>query len=64
VSATGIAGPGGATPGKPVGLVHFGLAQNGRPVMSHAQIFPGDRAEVRRAAVLYALSLLETAAKG
>ena len=62
VSATGIAGPGGATPGKPVGLVHFGLARRAGPVTAHAQVFPGNRAEVRRAAVRYALSLLETAA--
>jgi nicotinamide-nucleotide amidase len=62
VSATGIAGPGGATPGKPVGLVHFGLARRGGPVTAHAQIFPGDRTAVRRSAVLYALSLLEDAA--
>jgi len=62
VSATGIAGPGGATPGKPVGLVHFGLARRNGLVSSHAQIFPGDRAAVRRAAVRYALSLLEQAA--
>jgi len=62
VSATGIAGPGGATPGKPVGLVHFGLARRNGPVASQAQIFLGDRAAVRRAAVRYALSLLEEAA--
>jgi nicotinamide-nucleotide amidase len=61
VSATGIAGPGGATPGKPVGLVHFGLARRGGAVTAHVQIFPGDRAGVRRAAVRYALSLLEDA---
>ena len=61
VSATGIAGPGGATPGKPVGLVHFGLARRVGPVTAHVQTFPGDRAAVRRAAVRYALSLLEDA---
>jgi len=61
VSATGIAGPGGATPGKPVGLVHFGLAQRSGPVTAHAQIFSGDRAEVRRQAVRYALALLDDA---
>ena len=59
VSTTGIAGPGGATPGKPVGLVHFGLARRDGPVESHAEIFPGDRAAVRLASVRYALALLE-----
>jgi nicotinamide-nucleotide amidase len=62
ISATGIAGPSGATPGKPVGLVHFGLARRGGPVGSHAEIFPGDRDAVRRAAVLRALALLSDAA--
>ena len=62
VAVTGIAGPGGATPGKPVGLVHFGLARRDGPVTTHAQIFPGNRAEGRRAAVRHALSLLEAAA--
>jgi nicotinamide-nucleotide amidase len=62
ISATGIAGPGGATPGKPVGLVHFGVAFRGRKVESYAEIFPGDRDAVRRAAVLRALELLRAAA--
>lgn len=62
VSTTGIAGPGGATPGKPVGLVHFGLAWRGRPVESHAEVFPGDRDAVRHGAVRKALALLLAAA--
>jgi nicotinamide-nucleotide amidase len=62
ISATGIAGPDGATPDKPVGLVHFGLARRDGPVESHAEIFPGDRDAVRRAAVLRALALLSDAA--
>jgi len=61
ISATGIAGPGGAAPGKPVGLVHFGLACRGGSVESHAEIFPGDRGAVRRAAVLRALAMLRGA---
>jgi nicotinamide-nucleotide amidase len=62
VSVTGIAGPGGATPGKPVGLVHFGLVRRGAPVETRAEIFPGDRTAIRRATVLRALAMLEAAA--
>jgi nicotinamide-nucleotide amidase len=58
ISATGIAGPGGATPGKPVGLVHFGLARRDGPTTTHVEIFPGDRGTVRRTAVHRALLLL------
>jgi nicotinamide-nucleotide amidase len=61
ISATGIAGPGGATPGKPVGLVHFGLARRDGKSTCHAEIFPGDRAAIRRGAVLRALALLREA---
>ena len=57
VSVTGIAGPGGAEPGKPVGTVWMGLAtaRGSRTVLNE---FPGDRAEVRRAAVERAVELL------
>lgn len=58
VSTTGIAGPGGATPGKPVGMVCFGFAmRNADGITSHArtEVFSGDRARVRRASVEYAL---------
>jgi len=61
VSVTGIAGPGGGSADKPVGLVHFGVARRGRlPLTSH-EIFPGDRAGIRRATVLHALALLAAA---
>ena len=57
VSVTGIAGPGGAEPGKPVGTVWLGLATPGgaRSLLCR---FGGDRAEVRRQAVRRALALL------
>lgn len=61
VSCTGIAGPGGATPGKPVGLVHLAVARPGRPTMHAAEIFPGDRAAVRAATVDRALAMLRAA---
>jgi len=59
VSITGIAGPGGATPDKPVGLVHFGAASRGGQRL-HRERRYGDigRAEVRRASVIEALELL------
>ena len=60
VSVTGIAGPGGGTAEKPVGLVWFGLfAPSG--VSTERQIFPGDRAAVRRATVLHALEMVRSA---
>ena len=64
VAITGIAGPGGATATKPVGLVHFGLALRGKPTR-HVERRYGDlgRAAVRNAAVEDALALLETAAR-
>lgn len=57
VSVTGIAGPGGAEPGKPVGTVWLGLATPGRTIARH-MLFEGGRAEVRRSAVAEAVRLL------
>ena len=59
VSVTGIAGPGGGTPMKPVGLVHFGAARNGRSILHEMQLF-GDigREEIRMKAVETALNLV------
>lgn len=62
VGITGIAGPGGATATKPVGLVHFGLARKGAATV-HLERRYGDlgRETVRRRAVADALGLLEQA---
>jgi nicotinamide-nucleotide amidase len=57
IAVTGIAGPGGATPTKPVGLVHMALALRDRPTLHAKEIFPGDRAAVRLATVDAALAL-------
>jgi len=61
LSTTGIAGPGGATPGKPVGMVCFGFAWRDAGAIASAaetQVFAGDRSAVRQAAVAYALQEL------
>lgn len=63
VSLTGIAGPGGGSDEKPVGLVWFGLADK-TGVRTEKAIFPGDREEVRRRAVVHALGMLTVAAAG
>jgi nicotinamide-nucleotide amidase len=56
LATTGIAGPGGAEPGKPVGLVHLALAWAGGESHQHT-IYPGDRAAVIAAATRDALAL-------
>ena len=58
VSVTGIAGPGGATPGKPLGLVYLGLCRRAAPPRHLRGIFQGDRQAVRQAATATALDLL------
>lgn len=60
VAVSGIAGPDGGTPEKPVGWVWFGWAERDKPVRTKGQHFPGDRDTVRRASVSVALhGLLE-----
>jgi nicotinamide-nucleotide amidase len=60
VSITGVAGPGGGTVAKPVGLVHFACAQRNGATLHREERF-GDigRAGVRTASVEVALELLE-----
>lgn len=58
VAVTGIAGPGGGTPDKPVGLVYFGLARRGGTLRAEHHIFSGDRGAVRRATVERALEMV------
>lgn len=58
VSTTGIAGPGGATPGKPVGMVCFGFAtrtRSGWTTRAETRVFEGDRQAVRLASVRFVL---------
>jgi nicotinamide-nucleotide amidase len=58
VAITGIAGPGGGSAGKPVGLVYFATAAHGSVVIEKMQFGDLGRSQVRRQAVKTALSLL------
>lgn len=55
VAVTGIAGPGGGSAEKPVGLVWFGLAERGGGISALSRIFSGDRDHVRAETVRIAL---------
>jgi nicotinamide-nucleotide amidase len=57
VAVTGVAGPSGGSPEKPVGTVWFGWSVDGR-VRTERRRFDGDRASVRAATVHYALQTL------
>ena len=63
IAVSGIAGPSGAVPGKPVGTVWFALAQklaDRLECQGHLIQFDGDRDAVRRQSVEYALNLLRS----
>ncbi|MEE9194506.1 MAG: CinA family protein [Alphaproteobacteria bacterium] len=57
-SITGIAGPGGATPAKPLGLVHLASIRRGGEMVHERHVFSGSRSEVRLAAVTAAIEIL------
>ena len=56
LAISGIAGPDGGSPGKPVGMVWFAWAVSGRTTTSCCQHFDGDRAQVRELAIQTALA--------
>lgn len=58
LAITGIAGPGGGTPAKPVGTVWFGIGRCGAGTRSETVHFIGDRTAVRRQSVAHALRCL------
>ena len=58
VSVTGVAGPGGGSAEKPVGLVWIGCARRGRATAAERHVFGGDRTAVRAQTVARALSLM------
>jgi len=59
ISATGIAGPGGGTPDKPVGLVYLGVAVKNKDSYALKNNFTGDRGQVRLQTVETALKVLK-----
>ena len=63
VSVTGVAGPGGGTLDKPVGLVHFAAVLAGHEPIAERHVFPGDRDGIRRLTVLTALAMLSSLAE-
>ena len=63
VAVTGIAGPGGATPEKPVGLVYIAVADGPRVIVTR-NLFKGDRQSIRRQTVEEAIGLLKDLAEG
>jgi nicotinamide-nucleotide amidase len=63
ISVIGIAGPGGGSAVKPVGLVIFGLAHRNGPSRTEHRVFDGDRSAVRQAAVHMALGMLAAEAR-
>jgi PncC family amidohydrolase len=63
LSISGIAGPGGGTPEKPVGLVYFGLSSADRTWTDH-QIFEGDRLSVKQQSADHILTMLEDYLEG
>jgi nicotinamide-nucleotide amidase len=59
VAVTGVAGPGGGSSEKPVGLVYVAGARRGRPPIVERHLFDGDRSAVRHQTVLAAFTVLE-----
>jgi len=64
VSVTGVAGPGGGSTEKPVGLVCFGRAVRNGATACYRQDFKGDRAAIRAQAVRFALTLFANPPNG
>jgi nicotinamide-nucleotide amidase len=58
LAITGIAGPGGGTPTKPVGTVWFGWAGINFETAANKQLFQGNRTEIRQQSIHYALENL------
>jgi nicotinamide-nucleotide amidase len=58
VAVTGIAGPTGGSPDKPVGLVHLAVARREGAIRHRREVFSGNRADVREQTVAMALEMI------
>jgi nicotinamide-nucleotide amidase len=58
LSVTGIAGPGGGSAEKPVGLVHFAIQRRGGAARTDQKIFSGDRQNIRQMAQIHGLNMI------
>ncbi len=58
VSVTGVAGPGGGSEEKPVGLVHMAVVREGGSALHEQHVFPGDRSDIRDQTVMAAFNLI------
>lgn len=63
IAVTGVAGPGGGTADKPVGLVWFGLA-GPAGIFAEKHVFTGDRTAIRMATVRHAVTMLRAQLAG
>lgn len=64
VAITGVAGPGGGTPDKPVGTVWFCVKLSGGPAVTRCVRVPGERADVRERSTTVAMHLLRRVLRG
>ena len=64
IAVTGVAGPGGGTETKPVGLVHFGCASRSGGTGAAHHVFDGDRSAIRLATVRAALAMIRERVEG
>ena len=62
VAVTGIAGPGGGSDEKPVGLVYIACARKGMKTIIEKNFFEGDREAIREQTVLRALKMIQAQA--
>lgn len=58
IAITGIAGPDGGTDEKPVGTVWIAWARHGATTKAHADVYHGDRTDIRMAAIQTAITVL------